>query len=147
MTIVKCQNLPTKYSAGDPYVKLQFLPDKQHKVKTRVMKKTRNPVYEEDFSFYNIESEQLRVSFYISVHLSIDRVYVFFESELMNDAFINSQTLVLHFIVLIFDRYTRDEIIGEVFFPLNSIDLTKSGNEEIVFQKDIQPRSSKVRAA
>lgn len=40
--------------SSDPYVKLQLLPDKQHKVKTRVLRNTRNPVYDEDFTFYGI---------------------------------------------------------------------------------------------
>ena len=64
MSIIKCLNLPTKdahNSSVDPYVKLQLLPDKQNKVKTRVMRKTRNPVYEEDFSFYGIQASQLQV--------------------------------------------------------------------------------------
>lgn len=64
VSIVKCQNLPGKdstHSSADPYVKLQLLPDKQHKVKTRVLKNTRNPVYEEDFAFYGVKPNQLQV--------------------------------------------------------------------------------------
>ena len=47
---------------SDPYVKLQLLPEKQHKVKTRVMRRTLNPVYDEDFTFYGIHFNQLPVS-------------------------------------------------------------------------------------
>ena len=47
---------------SDPYVKLQLLPEKQHKVKTRVMRKTLNPVYDEDFTFYGIMFTELSVS-------------------------------------------------------------------------------------
>ena len=47
---------------SDPYVKLQLLPDKQHKVKTRVMRRTLNPVYDEDFTFYGVNFDQLPVS-------------------------------------------------------------------------------------
>ena len=47
---------------SDPYVKLQLLPEKQHKVKTRVMRRTLNPVYDEDFTFYGIHFNQLEVS-------------------------------------------------------------------------------------
>ncbi len=64
VSIIKCQNLPCKDPENpmlDPYVKLQLLPDKQHKVKTRVLRKTRSPVYEEDFSFYGIKPNQLQV--------------------------------------------------------------------------------------
>ena len=53
---------------SDPYVKLQLLPEKQHKVKTRVMRRTLNPVYDEDFTFYGIHFNQLEVS---STHLTI----------------------------------------------------------------------------
>lgn len=52
--------------------------------------------------------------------------------------------MILHFIVLTFDRYSRDEIIGEVFFPLNSIDIMKEEITNVMFQKDIQPRNLKV---
>ncbi|XP_065212971.1 synaptotagmin-4-like [Planococcus citri] len=118
VSILKCQNLPSKDSTSansDPYVKLQLLPEKQHKVKTRVLRKTRNPVYEEDFSFYGIKINQL-------------------------------QSITLHFIVLTFDRYSRDEIIGEVFFPLSSVDIINQDNTNVTFQKDIQPRSLKVKS-
>lgn len=62
--MVKCRDLPAKdpnLGSSDPYVKLQLLPDKQHKVKTRVLRKTRNPVYDEDFTFYGITFNQLQV--------------------------------------------------------------------------------------
>lgn len=57
VSVVRCRDLPAKdpnLGSSDPYVKLQLLPDKQHKVKTRVLRKTRNPVYDEDFTFYGI---------------------------------------------------------------------------------------------
>ena len=44
-------------------MKLQLLPEKQHKVKTRVMRRTLNPVYDEDFTFYGVHFNQLPVSF------------------------------------------------------------------------------------
>ena len=64
VTVVQCQELPARdpnVGSSDPYVKLQLLPDKQHKVKTRVLRKTRNPVYDEDFTFYGISFNQLQV--------------------------------------------------------------------------------------
>ncbi len=42
-------------------MKLQLLPEKQHKVKTRVMRRTLNPVYDEDFTFYGVQFNQLPV--------------------------------------------------------------------------------------
>ena len=65
---------------SDPYVKLQLLPEKQHKVifcqkylwiptwtkenfqvKTRVVRRTLHPVYDEDFTFYGVHFNQLPV--------------------------------------------------------------------------------------
>lgn len=66
ITVVRCQGLPARDSnvgSSDPYVKLQLLPDKHHKVKTRVLRRTLNPVYDEDFTFYGIGKNQLQVRF------------------------------------------------------------------------------------
>ena len=65
MTVVKCEDLPVKDTTlmtCDPYVKLQLLPDKQQRVKTRVLRHTRQPVYDEDFTFYGIQPNQIEVS-------------------------------------------------------------------------------------
>jgi hypothetical protein len=67
VSVVKCRDLPAKdpnLGSSDPYVKLQLLPDKQHKVKTRVLRKTCNPVYDEDFTFYGINFNQLQACIY-----------------------------------------------------------------------------------
>ncbi|KRY82520.1 Synaptotagmin-11 [Trichinella pseudospiralis] len=79
----------------DAYVKLQLLPDKQHKIKTRVVRNTCSPVYDEEFIFYGINYNQL-------------------------------QNTTLHFAVIAFDRYLRDEIIGEAICPLNELELKQS---------------------
>ena len=68
ITVVRCQGLPARDSnvgSSDPYVKLQLLPDKQHKVKTRVLRRTLSPVYDEDFTFYGIGENQLQVDPFI----------------------------------------------------------------------------------
>lgn len=119
VSVVRCRDLPAKdpnLGSSDPYVKLQLLPDKQHKVKTRVLRKTRNPVYDEDFTFYGIGFNQL-------------------------------PNVTLHFVVLSFDRYSRDDIIGEVFCPLNSVDVNQMETQQIALCKEIQPRSLKVSVA
>jgi hypothetical protein len=116
VTIIKCSDLPHKdpnFGSSDPYVKLQLLPEKQHKVKTRVLRKTQNPVYDEDFTFYGISPNQL-------------------------------QTTTLHFVVLSFDRYSRDDVIGEVFCQLNLLEFD-SLEKQILLTKDISPRSHKIR--
>lgn len=102
-------------AGNDPYVKLQLLPEKQHKVKTRVVRNTRNPVYDEDFTFYGLSLAELSL-------------------------------MSLHFVVLSFDRYSRDDVIGEVVCPLSGIDLSQIENQQVALSKEIQPRSLKIRA-
>lgn len=133
VSVVRCRGLPGKpingiiaadlpaglngktQAATDPYVKLQLLPEKQHKVKTRVVRNTRNPVYDEDFTFYGLTLAELSL-------------------------------MSLHFVVLSFDRYSRDDVIGEVVCPLNGIDLNQIENQQVALSKEIQPRSLKIRA-
>ena len=113
VTIIRANDLPVKdqnTGSSDPYIKLQLLPDKRHKVKTRVLRKTLDPVYDEIFTFYGINYNQL-------------------------------STITLHFVVLSFDRFSRDDIIGEVVYPLEGVEL---GSEELVLSKEIQPRHIKV---
>ena len=113
VTILEADNLlPTDSAAGtcDPYIKLQLLPEKKYKCKTRILRKTLNPVYDETFTFFGISFNQL-------------------------------QNITLHFVVFSFDRFSRDEIIGEVIYPLNGIDLS---DKEISVSKDITPRYLKV---
>ncbi|GCB85583.1 hypothetical protein scyTo_0026240, partial [Scyliorhinus torazame] len=76
---------------SDPYIKMTILPEKKHQIKTRVLRKTLDPHFDETFTFYGIPYNQL-------------------------------QELLLHFLVLSFDRYSRDDIIGEVMVPLAGID-------------------------
>lgn len=147
--MVRCQGLPARDSnvgSSDPYVKLQLLPDKHHKVKTRVLRRTLNPVYDEDFTFYGIGENQLQVLYY----LSSDDFYWY-------PFFFFWQSLTLHFVVLSFDRYSRDDVIGEVFLPvyeaLEEMTATESadrnngdiGNHSAtILSRDIAPRSHKV---
>lgn len=73
VTVVKCKGLPARgqqNATSDPYVKLQLLPDKQHHVKTRVLRNTRDPVYDEDFTFFGISQSQLQVNEAISYYSS-----------------------------------------------------------------------------
>ncbi|XP_056298808.1 synaptotagmin-4 [Pseudoliparis swirei] len=79
---------------SDPYIKLTLLPEKKHRVKTRVLRKTLDPAFDETFSFYGIPLARV--------------------SELS-----------LHFMVLSFDRFSRDEVIGETLVPLSGIDLSE----------------------
>jgi synaptotagmin-4 len=47
-------------------------------------------------------------------------------------------------VVLSFDRYSRDDIIGEVFCPLGQVDLSLAESQQMSLTRDIQPRSLKV---
>merc|ERR1712107_103944 len=117
-TINKCSNLPAKdkdNKTSDPYVKLQLLPEKQHKVKTRVVRRTLHPVYDEDFTFYGVHFNQLPI-------------------------------LTLHFVVLSFDRYSRDDVVGEVMVELEGMDLSSSETCPLSLAREITPRSDKLRS-
>ncbi|XP_076633853.1 synaptotagmin 4 isoform X2 [Colletes latitarsis] len=118
VTVVNCKELPAREqnATSDPFVKLKLLPDKQHQVKTRVLRNTRDPVYDEDFTFFGISKDQL-------------------------------QKISLHFIVLSFDRYSRDDIIGELTCALSSVaGLDNADNQEISLCRKICPRSLKIQS-
>lgn len=78
-----------------------------------VVRNTRNPVYDEDFTFYGLSMTEI-------------------------------QAMSLHFVVLSFDRYSRDDVIGEVILPLNNIDFSQIETQQVALCKEIQPRSLKV---
>lgn len=97
---------------SDPYIKLTLLPEKKHRVKTRVLRKTLDPAFDETFSFYGIPLARV--------------------SE-----------LALHFMVLSFDRFSRDEVIGETLVPLTGIDLTEG---RVLMSREIIKRNVKVKS-
>ncbi|XP_054608544.1 synaptotagmin-4 [Dunckerocampus dactyliophorus] len=94
---------------SDPYIKLTLLPEKKHRVKTRVLRKTLDPMFDETFSFYGIPLARV--------------------SE-----------LALQFMVLSFDRFSRDEIIGETLVPLSGIDLSEG---RVLMSREIIKRNIK----
>ncbi|CAL8241699.1 unnamed protein product [Merluccius merluccius] len=58
---------------SDPYIKLTLLPEKKHRVKTRVLRKTLDPAFDETFSFYGIPSARVpELALHFNV-LSFDR--------------------------------------------------------------------------
>ncbi|XP_008101837.2 synaptotagmin-4 [Anolis carolinensis] len=99
---------------SDPYIKMTVLPEKKHKVKTRVLRKTLDPAFDETFTFYGIPYTQV-------------------------------QDLSLHFMILSFDRFSRDDVIGEVLFPLSGIELSEGRllmNKEII-KKNVRKSSGR----
>lgn len=114
VTIQEAHGLPVmddQTQGSDPYIKMTILPDKRHRVKTRVLRKTLDPVFDETFTFYGIPYSQL-------------------------------QDLVLHFLVLSFDRFSRDDIIGEVMVPLAGVDPSTG---KVQLTRDIIKRNIQVR--
>ncbi|MEQ2236740.1 hypothetical protein ILYODFUR_015813 [Ilyodon furcidens] len=94
VTIVGARGLPAideQAGSSDPYVKMTILPEKKHRVKTRVLRKTLDPIFDETFTFYGV-------------------------------AYSSLPELTLHFLVLSFDRFARDDVIGEAVVPLKGVD-------------------------
>ncbi|XP_046907302.1 synaptotagmin-11-like [Hypomesus transpacificus] len=94
VTIVGAQGLPAvdeQAGSSDPYVKMTIMPEKKHRVKTRVLRKTLEPVFDETFTFYGVAYSAL-------------------------------PELTLHFLVLSFDRFARDDVIGEAVVPMAGLD-------------------------
>ncbi|XP_030645291.1 synaptotagmin-11a [Chanos chanos] len=94
VTIVGARGLPAvdeQAGSSDPYVKMTILPEKKHRVKTRVLRKTLEPAFDETFTFYGVPYSSL-------------------------------PELTLHFLVLSFDRFARDDVIGEATVPLAGVD-------------------------
>lgn len=105
--ILKATGLPAKDFSGtsDPFVKIILLPDKKHKLETRVKRKNLNPTWNEVFTFEGFPHNKLL-----------------------------SRTLYLQ--VLDYDRFSRNDPIGEIEIPLSDVDL---GPMVLTFCKELQP--------
>lgn len=97
LRIIRGTELPAKDVTGtsDPYVKILLLPDKKHKLLTKVKKRNLNPHWNECFLFEGWPHNKLL-----------------------------EKTLYLQ--VIDYDRFSRDDPIGETYIPLNEIDLSQS---------------------
>ncbi|XP_067090268.1 synaptotagmin-7 [Osmerus mordax] len=106
--VLKGQELPAKDFSGtsDPFVKLYLLPDKKHRLETKVKRKNLNPHWNETFLFEGFPYEKVR-----------------------------ERTLYLQ--VLDYDRFSRNDPIGEVSIPLNKVEL---GHMQ-TFWKELKPCS------
>ncbi|XP_056268697.1 synaptotagmin-7b [Pseudoliparis swirei] len=106
--ILKGQDLPAKDFSGtsDPFVKLYLLPDKKHKLETKVKRKNLNPHWNETFLFEGFPYEKV-----------VQRI--------------------LYLQVLDYDRFSRNDPIGEVSVPLNKLDLANMQT----FWKELKPCS------
>ncbi|KAM9753334.1 uncharacterized protein syt7a isoform 3-T3 [Menidia menidia] len=106
--VLKGQELPAKDFSGtsDPFVKIYLLPDKKHKLETKVKRKNLNPHWNETFLFEGFPYEKVR-----------------------------ERTLYLQ--VLDYDRFSRNDPIGEVSIPLNKVEL----GQMKTFWKELKPCS------
>ncbi len=104
--IFKAVELLAKDFSGtsDPFVKVLLLPNKKHKMETKVKRKKLNPVWNETFLFEGFPYNKL-------------------------------QERILHLEVLDYDRFSRNDPIGELNIPLSEIDLT----QEQQFFKALSP--------
>ena len=83
---------------SDPYVKVYLLPDKNKKYETKIHRKTLNPVFDESFKFL------VRIG-----EIVIDWLKIKFQVPYGD---VMGKTLV--FAVFDFDRFTKNDEIGEV---------------------------------
>uniref|UniRef100_A0A8C6KX21 Synaptotagmin-7 n=1 Tax=Nothobranchius furzeri TaxID=105023 RepID=A0A8C6KX21_NOTFU len=106
--VLRGQELPAKDFSGtsDPFVKIYLLPDKKHKLETKVKRKNLNPHWNETFLFEGFPYEKVR-----------------------------ERTLYLQ--VLDYDRFSRNDPIGEVSIPLNKVEL----GQLKTFWKELKPCS------
>lgn len=131
--ILKGQDLPAKDFSGtsDPFVKIYLLPDKKHKLETKVKRKNLNPHWNETFLFEGMMEKTLR-TFYSSAFFFTCCIVCFsgFPYEK-----VVQRTLYLQ--VLDYDRFSRNDPIGEVSIPLNKLDLANMQT----FWKELKPCS------
>lgn len=77
VNITSCRDLPELILTPngqcllEPYVKLQLLPEKEHRVKTRLVRASRNPQYDEIFSMYGMDTLQLATT---SLHFAVRKL-------------------------------------------------------------------------
>ncbi|XP_012288340.1 synaptotagmin-7 isoform X2 [Orussus abietinus] len=106
LRIMQGKDLPAKDLSGtsDPYVRVTLLPDKKHRLETKIKRRTLNPRWNETFYFEGFPIVKL-------------------------------QSRVLHLHVFDYDRFSRDDSIGEIFLPLCQVDFS----EKPSFWKALKP--------
>ena len=86
ISIISCHNLPELQNAPlNSYVKLRLLPDNQHRAKTRVIRNSRNPFFDEQFTMYGITSDQLKTC---SLHLAVLASDQFSRDTVLGETFV-----------------------------------------------------------
>ena len=81
---------------SDPYVRVTLLPDKKHRLETKIKRRTLNPRWNETFYFEGFPINKL-------------------------------QSRVLHLHCFDYDRFSKDDSIGEIHLPLCQVSLHNEG--------------------
>lgn len=143
VTVIKATDLPVRQlDSSNPYVKLQLLPEKRQKAKTRVVRRSVNPVYDESFTFYGIEPDQLRSAAGASGSATASGG----GAAQQKPAEWNG--LTLHLAVLSFDSFARDDLVGETTYAMNEVDLINRAGRPLTVTRALRSRhgGSKVSA-
>merc|ERR1739836_264278 len=87
---------------SDPYVRVTLLPDKKHRLETKIKRRTLNPRWNETFYFEGFPINKL-------------------------------QSRVLHLHCYDYDRFSRDDSIGEIHLPLCQVCMLTRKTKLITF--------------
>jgi len=115
VTVVKATGLRDgDADSFNPYVKIRLHLDKHQKAKTRVVRRTISPVFDETFTFAGVDAGRLQKRG-AAVHMSV----------------FNS------------DAFSKDELVAELFFSLDEVDL--QSQTDVSVSRPLSYRVSKVR--
>ncbi|KAI6182908.1 hypothetical protein M3Y97_00431100 [Aphelenchoides bicaudatus] len=152
ITVISCHNLPelqmsnNSKSALNPYVKMRVLPDNQHRIKTRVLRNTNNPFFDEQFTIYGVSYEQLKTYTLHLAALASDR---FSRDTVLGEAFLNlaeverrrdfndnenkDNTIELK----LYPRPVYADLQAQIFLSIAYNQLTNSINFAVLKMKDL----------
>jgi len=151
LTVLSCHNLPeiqpsnNGQSTLNPYVKIRILPDNQHRIKTRILRNTNNPFFEEQFTISGIMREQLQTYTLHLAALSSDR---FAKDVVLGEAFLNLAEVERRrdlndnennssIELKLYPRPAYSDVRSQVFLSIAYNQLTNSINFAVLKMKDL----------